>query len=78
KKTGILLSVSYEKIDAAISIQDVLLGQQEQDIDMLIVDLTSQDLDPEIEHQLNIYLDLNNLPILIEEKLEDSEIIKIV
>ncbi|CAG8474738.1 13992_t:CDS:2, partial [Cetraspora pellucida] len=74
----ILPSVSREEIDAAVSIQDALLEQQEQDVDTLIADLTSQDLDPEIEHQLNTYLDLNNWPIVTEEKLEDSEIIEIV
>ncbi|CAG8814020.1 3548_t:CDS:1, partial [Cetraspora pellucida] len=76
KKTEILPSVSHEEIDAAVSIQDALLEQQEQDVDMLIVDLTSQNPDPKIKHQLNTYLDLNNLPIVTEKKL-DSKIIEI-
>ncbi|CAG8658921.1 11855_t:CDS:1 [Dentiscutata erythropus] len=56
----------------------MLLEHQEQDIDILVIDLTSQDLDPDIESQLNAYLDFNNSHIITEEKLEDSEIIEIV
>ncbi|CAG8444112.1 5056_t:CDS:1, partial [Scutellospora calospora] len=58
--------------------QDIILEQQELDIDILVVDLTSQNLDSEIENQLNIYLNFNNSYILTEEKLNDSEIIKVV
>ncbi|CAG8763063.1 12231_t:CDS:1, partial [Ambispora leptoticha] len=62
----------------AVSSYDISLEQQEKDVNMLVVDLTSQDLDSEIECQLNIYLDLNDSHILIEEKLENSEIIEII
>ncbi|CAG8728678.1 728_t:CDS:1, partial [Cetraspora pellucida] len=77
-KTGILPLVSHEEIELATHSQDTLLEQQEQDINTLVVDLISQDLEPEIENQLNSYLDLNNLHILTEEKLDDSEIIEVV
>ncbi|CAG8785603.1 15263_t:CDS:1, partial [Dentiscutata erythropus] len=77
-KTGILPLVSHEEIEFAAHNQDTILEQQEQDTDMLVVDLTSQDPDPEIENQLNAYLDLNNLHILTEEMLDDSEIIEVV
>ena len=77
-KTGILPSVSYEEIELAACTQDAVLEQQEQDISTLVVDLTSQDPDPEIEDQLNTYLDLNNLHIVTEENLDDSEIIEVV
>ncbi|CAG8695141.1 13004_t:CDS:2, partial [Cetraspora pellucida] len=70
--------VSHEEIDVAVSGHDMLLEQQEEDVNTLVIDLTSQDPDPEIERQLNTYLDLNNSHILTEEKLEDSEIIEIV
>ncbi|CAG8761442.1 2663_t:CDS:2, partial [Cetraspora pellucida] len=73
---GILPLVSHEEIELATHSQDTLLEQQEQDINTLVVDLISQDLEPEIENQLNSYLDLNNLHILTEEKLDDSEIIE--
>ncbi|CAG8501241.1 13300_t:CDS:2, partial [Cetraspora pellucida] len=76
RKTGILSSVSYEEIEVAIKSQDMLLEQQEEDVNDLVIDLTSQD--PEIKSQLNTYLDLSNLHIITEEKLEDSEIIEIV
>ncbi|CAG8475006.1 7428_t:CDS:2 [Dentiscutata erythropus] len=33
---------------------------QEENIDDLVIDLTSQNLDPKIKSQLNKYLDLNN------------------
>ncbi|CAG8741360.1 5960_t:CDS:2, partial [Dentiscutata erythropus] len=78
KKTRILSFVSYKEIDTAVNNQDALLEQQQQDINALVVDLTSRDLDPEIEHQLNTYLDLNSLPILTEKRLEDFEIIEII
>ncbi|RIB28195.1 hypothetical protein C2G38_2158497 [Gigaspora rosea] len=78
RKTGILPSVSREKIETAINIQDISSEQQEEDVNDLVIDLTSQDPDPEIEDQLNTYLDLNNLHIITEEKLENSEIIEIV
>ncbi|CAG8449552.1 3757_t:CDS:2, partial [Scutellospora calospora] len=57
KKTRILSSVSYEEIEVAIKSQDMLLEQQEEDVNDLVIDLTSQD--PEIKSQLNTYLDLN-------------------
>ena len=74
-KTGILPSVSHEEIELAACTQDAVLEQQEQDISTLVVDLTSV---PEIEDQLNTYLDLNNLHIITEENLDDSEIIEVV
>ncbi|CAG8770982.1 3363_t:CDS:2 [Gigaspora rosea] len=77
-KTGILPLVSHEKIELATCTQDAVLEQQEQDISTLVVDLTSQDPDPEIEDQLNTYLDLNNLHIVTEKNLDDSEIIEVV
>ncbi|CAG8619840.1 28499_t:CDS:2, partial [Dentiscutata erythropus] len=78
RKTGILASVSHEEIEVATNSQNTLLEQQEQDIDMLVIDLTFQDPNPEIKDQLNIYLNLNDLHITTKERLEDSEIIKIV
>ncbi|CAG8646716.1 20747_t:CDS:2 [Dentiscutata erythropus] len=51
---------------------------QEEDINELVIDLTTQDPDPEIESQLNTYLGLNDLHIITEEKLEDLEIIEIL
>ncbi|CAG8644589.1 3099_t:CDS:2, partial [Cetraspora pellucida] len=71
-------NLSHKEIEFAAHNQDTVLEQQEQDIDMLVVDLTSQNSDPEIENQLNAYLDLNNLHILTEEMLDDSEIIEVV
>ncbi|CAG8691524.1 25944_t:CDS:1 [Dentiscutata erythropus] len=44
---------------------------------MLVIDLTVQDPDPEIKNQLNTYFKLNDLHIVTEEKLEDSEIVEI-
>ncbi|CAG8819639.1 3567_t:CDS:1, partial [Gigaspora rosea] len=77
-KTGILLSVSYEEIELVACTQDAVLEQQGQDISTLVVDLTFQDPDLKIEDQLNTYLDLNNLYIVTEENLDDSEIIEVV
>ena len=71
-------SVSYEEIELAACTQDAVLEQQEQDISTLVVDLTSQNPDPEIEDQLNTYLDLNNLHIVTKENFDDSEIIEVV
>ncbi|CAG8552373.1 20629_t:CDS:2 [Cetraspora pellucida] len=44
---------------------------------MLVVNLTSQDPDSEIEDLLNTYLDFNNLHIITEENFDDSKIIKV-
>ncbi|CAG8700848.1 14730_t:CDS:2, partial [Dentiscutata erythropus] len=78
RKTGILSSISREEIEVATYNHDMSLEQQEDDVGNLVIDLTSQDPDPEIESQLNTYLDLNDLHIITKEKLEDSKIIKIV
>ncbi|CAG8501506.1 18667_t:CDS:2 [Dentiscutata erythropus] len=77
-RTGILLLVFYEKIKVATDNQDTLLEQQEQDIDSLVINLISQDIDLDVESQLNIYLNLNSSHIITEKKLEDSKIIEIV
>ncbi|CAG8748145.1 1011_t:CDS:2, partial [Cetraspora pellucida] len=76
-KTEILLLVFYEEIKLATCTQDAVLEQQEQNISMLVVDLTSQDPNLEIEDQLNTYLDLNNLYIITEKNLNNSKIIKV-
>ncbi|CAG8557609.1 16485_t:CDS:2, partial [Racocetra fulgida] len=78
RKTGILAPISHEEIEVATNSQDTLLEHQEQDIDVLMIDLTFQDPDPEIRNQLNTYLNLNDLHIITEEKLDNSEIIEIV
>ncbi|CAG8704132.1 5083_t:CDS:2, partial [Cetraspora pellucida] len=75
RKTRILSSVSREEIEVAIKNQDMLLEQQEEDVNDLVIDLISQD--PEIKSQLNTYLDLSDLHIITEEKLEDLKIIEI-
>ncbi|CAG8565357.1 17910_t:CDS:2 [Racocetra fulgida] len=71
-------SISHEEIELATCIQNIVLEQQEQNISTLVVDLTSQDPNLKIKNQLNVYLDLNNLHILTEKKLNDSEIIEVV
>ncbi|RIB16355.1 hypothetical protein C2G38_2038638 [Gigaspora rosea] len=78
RKTGILVPISREEIEVATDRQNISLEQQEQDIDMLVIDLTVQDPDLEIKNQLNTYLNLNDLHIETEEKLEDSEIVEII
>ncbi|CAG8540426.1 18163_t:CDS:2 [Dentiscutata erythropus] len=78
RKTGILSSFSYEEIEAATYNQNMLLEQQEENIDNLVIDLTSHNPDLEIKSQLNTYLDLNDSHIITEKKLEDSKIIEIV
>ncbi|CAG8610148.1 3379_t:CDS:2 [Cetraspora pellucida] len=77
-KTEILPSISYKDVKFATNNQDIVLRQQEQDVDTLLIDLTSQDPDPEIKNQLNAYLDLNDLHILTEKKLNDTKIIEVV
>ncbi|CAG8728590.1 2636_t:CDS:1 [Cetraspora pellucida] len=77
-KTGILSSVSCEEIEVTINSQDILLEQQDNDVNVLVIDLTFQNLSSEIKNQLNEYLDLNNLCIITEDKLKDSEIVEIV
>ncbi|CAG8753235.1 1237_t:CDS:1, partial [Dentiscutata erythropus] len=68
----------YEEIKVTADNQDTLLKQQEQEIDSLVIDLISQDIDLNVKSQLNIYLNLNSSYIITEKKLENSEIIKIV
>ncbi|CAG8535259.1 13765_t:CDS:2, partial [Cetraspora pellucida] len=78
RKTGILLSIFCEEIEIATYNHNISLEQQKDDIGDLVIDLTSQDSDPEIKSQLNTYLDLNDLHIITKKKLKDSEIIEIV
>ncbi|CAG8456588.1 15876_t:CDS:2 [Cetraspora pellucida] len=56
-------TVSYEEIESSVNSQDTLLEQQEQDVNTLVMNLTSQDSDPEIK---------------IKEKLDDSKIVEVV
>ncbi|CAG8768715.1 22063_t:CDS:1, partial [Gigaspora rosea] len=75
---GILLELSGNKIeDATFALQDLMNFENDENDD-LIIDLTTNSLDPIIEHEINNFNNLNNSQILIKDTLNEMQIVNIV
>ncbi|CAG8784166.1 14130_t:CDS:2, partial [Racocetra fulgida] len=75
---GILPLLSDSEIDdSTFAVQD-LTNLEKNDVDELIVDLTTNLSDPTIELQINKFDHTNDSQILTEDVLDDEEIVSIV
>ncbi|CAG8612367.1 19497_t:CDS:2 [Racocetra fulgida] len=77
-KTGILPALSGNEIESAtLALQDLAYFEKDEN-DELIVDLTTNLLDPTIEREINNFNNLNNSQILTEDVLDEMQIVHIV
>ncbi|CAG8595711.1 23439_t:CDS:2 [Dentiscutata erythropus] len=78
RKTGILpLLLDTEIEDATFAVQD-FTDIEKDNVDELIIDLTTNLSDPTIEHQLNEFNNVNNSQIFTKDVLDKEQIVNIV